>query len=181
MLQEGTEAPASSLTEAYSHDEQQQNKQDYIISFSHFLPRIELCPEKRFLREPMITKVIGSDPLERQVRRLGSDLHIYGHLHIPMDIELGGVRYCHWPLGSAREQGRQCAPVLAAGPLAVYDTAAAAAGPLEVTSRGAGGGEVVQATMWGDHYREHARDPSNAEIAPWVLRDVRGRLAQRRR
>lgn len=28
-----------------------------LISFSHFVPRQELCPEKRFLSEPMLTKV----------------------------------------------------------------------------------------------------------------------------
>lgn len=32
---------------------------DTVISFSHFLPRQELCPEKRFLIEPLLTKVIG--------------------------------------------------------------------------------------------------------------------------
>lgn len=29
-----------------------------VISFSHFVPRQELCPEKRFLSEPNLTKVI---------------------------------------------------------------------------------------------------------------------------
>jgi hypothetical protein len=38
-----------------------------IISFSHYVPRVELCPEKRFLTEPNLAKVVGSDPLERQV------------------------------------------------------------------------------------------------------------------
>ena len=28
-----------------------------VISFSHFVPRQELCPEKRFLSEPNLTKV----------------------------------------------------------------------------------------------------------------------------
>ena len=39
-----------------------------VITFSHFTPRIELSLEKRFLIEPMLAKVIGSDPLERQVK-----------------------------------------------------------------------------------------------------------------
>jgi hypothetical protein len=30
---------------------------DVIITFSHFVPREELCPEKRFLLEPQLTKV----------------------------------------------------------------------------------------------------------------------------
>ena len=41
--------------------------EETVISFSHFLPRQELCPEKRFLIEPMLSKVIGSDYLRRQV------------------------------------------------------------------------------------------------------------------
>jgi hypothetical protein len=32
---------------------------DTVISYSHYLPRLELCPEKRFLTEPMLAKVIG--------------------------------------------------------------------------------------------------------------------------
>lgn len=32
---------------------------DTVISYSHYLPRLELCPEKRFLTEPMLSKVIG--------------------------------------------------------------------------------------------------------------------------
>jgi hypothetical protein len=75
---------------------------DTVLSFSHFLPRQELCPEKRFLLEPLLAKVIGSDPLEAQVRRLNPHLHMFGHTHIPMDLELDGIRYLQWPLGYTR-------------------------------------------------------------------------------
>lgn len=44
-------------------------------------------------------QVIGSDPLERQIRELGSDVHIFGHTHIPIDMTSDGVRYVQWPLG----------------------------------------------------------------------------------
>ncbi|EKU20676.1 hypothetical protein NGA_2065300, partial [Nannochloropsis gaditana CCMP526] len=63
-----------------------------VISFSHFLPREELCPEKRFLLEPMLPKVIGSTPLRRQVEALRPDLHVFGHTHIPIDLTVQGIR-----------------------------------------------------------------------------------------
>lgn len=44
-------------------------------------------------------QVIGSAPLERQIRELGSDVHIFGHTHIPIDMTSEGVRYVQWPLG----------------------------------------------------------------------------------
>jgi hypothetical protein len=69
---------------------------DTVISFSHYLPRPELCPEKRFLTEPMLAKAVGSDVLESQVRRLQPHLHLYGHTHIP----LGKVQLCYCVLVS---------------------------------------------------------------------------------
>jgi len=75
---------------------------DTVISFSHFLPRIELLPEKRFLLEPLLSKVVGSNALERQVRRLQPHLHLFGHTHIPIDLSLDGIRYVQWPLGYFR-------------------------------------------------------------------------------
>jgi hypothetical protein len=40
------------------------------ISMSHFIPRQELLPEKRFLTEPLLSRVSGSVYLEEQIRRL---------------------------------------------------------------------------------------------------------------
>jgi len=77
-------------------------ERDTVISFSHFVPRIELCPEKRFLMEPGLAAVIGSDVLESQIRRLSPHIHLFGHTHIPMDLELDGIRYIQWPLGYQR-------------------------------------------------------------------------------
>lgn len=73
-----------------------------VISFSHFVPRVELSPEKRFLIDPKLAAVIGSDPLEEQIRRLLPDLHLFGHTHIPIDLTIDGITYIQWPLGYHR-------------------------------------------------------------------------------
>lgn len=73
-----------------------------ILSFSHFVPREELTPEKRFLLEPQLSKVIGSNVLEAQIRRLKPHVHLFGHTHIPIDMDLDDTRYIQWPLGYSR-------------------------------------------------------------------------------
>ena len=43
-------------------------------------------------------RVCCSGGLERQLRRLGSDVHVFGHTHINTDKTLNGVRYVQHPL-----------------------------------------------------------------------------------
>jgi hypothetical protein len=68
-----------------------------IISFSHFLPRMDVMPEhdgaRRFL------PVLGTAGLERQVRELGSAIHIYGHSHINRRMLLDGTYYLNNAFG----------------------------------------------------------------------------------
>lgn len=70
-----------------------------IISFSHFVPRVELTPEKRFLYLPTLSKAVGSRFLEERLRRLGSCMHVFGHTHFGWDASLDGVRYVQAALG----------------------------------------------------------------------------------
>ena len=160
----------ASLNVEYLEDEafMESARKDTILSFSHFLPRQELCPEKRFLLEPSLAKVIGSDPLEAQVRQLKPHLHMFGHTHIPIDLSIDGIRYLQWPLGYQREADKQCMPVYVSGPLLVYDS--------ELRRTGAGDGSGIPAEMpsqqvqWTLHYLEHSRDPSNQQLAPWLTK-----------
>jgi hypothetical protein len=51
-----------------------------VITFSHFVPRPDVSIEKRFLIEPMLTKVIGSCELESQIRCIKPQLHLVSSL-----------------------------------------------------------------------------------------------------
>jgi len=87
-------------------------RENPVISFSHFLPHVELMPEKRFLFQPNLTQIVGSNFVRDRVRQLEPDLHIFGHTHFPWDMRLAdGVRYRSWPLGTPEEQARRIASI----------------------------------------------------------------------
>ncbi|GAU22515.1 hypothetical protein TSUD_296340 [Trifolium subterraneum] len=72
---------------------------DHIITFSHFVPRQELCPEKRMLFYPKLPKIIGSDFLEDRIRSIhgvqgrrdASSCHVFGHTHFCWDAVVDGI------------------------------------------------------------------------------------------
>ncbi len=82
-----------------------------VVSFSHFLPRREVmfrAPEEsaaNLHRQPdrhpafNFSRVAGSLGIERQLRALGSSVHVYGHQHRNRDRVLEGVRYVSHCLG----------------------------------------------------------------------------------
>lgn len=74
-----------------------------IISFSHFLPRVDVMPAQIPQDRRWFWSVLGSRALERQVRRLGSHLHVYGHSHVNQRIEIEGVTYVNNAFGYPRE------------------------------------------------------------------------------
>jgi len=66
---------------------------DIVISYSHFLPRIDVMPERIPQDRRRVYPVLGSNLLEQQVRQLNSKVHIYGHSHVNQSIELDGTLY----------------------------------------------------------------------------------------
>ncbi|PCK08108.1 MAG: metallophosphoesterase [Alteromonadaceae bacterium] len=64
-----------------------------VISFSHFLPRIDVMPDFIPMARRNIYPVLGSASVDLQVRQLGSSTHIYGHSHVNRDVVIDGVRY----------------------------------------------------------------------------------------
>eukprot|EP01035_Chromulina_nebulosa_P017375 gene17375-22923_t len=136
---------------------------DTVISFSHFLPHQSLCPEKRFLLEPLLCRVIGSDPLAEQVVRLKPHLHLFGHTHIPIDLIINDIRYIQWPLGYHRESTRQCHIVHSSGPLLVYDSS-----QYHNNNHIPNDSHSLDA-VWSEYYNKNTRDPSIVnEISPWL-------------
>lgn len=75
-----------------------------VLTFSHFLPRIELLPDQAHLRFKGLPKVAGSPALEGQLRALGTEVHVFGHSHIPWDETIEGVRYLQHPLAYPQER-----------------------------------------------------------------------------
>lgn len=75
-----------------------------VISFSHFLPRIELLPTKEKLKFKGLPKVAGCRLIESQIRELKSIIHVFGHSHINRDCNIEGVRYVQNALSYPRER-----------------------------------------------------------------------------
>ena len=75
-----------------------------LITFSHFVPRVDLSPEKRFLFVPTLAKGLGSTRLAERITSLAPALHVFGHSHIgwvrgrapppPADL-LARIPSCH--------------------------------------------------------------------------------------
>ena len=59
----------------------------FVISFSHFLPRVDLMPYYIPQGKRYLYPALGSHQLELQVRQLNPQIHIYGHSHVNVNIK----------------------------------------------------------------------------------------------
>jgi Icc-related predicted phosphoesterase len=64
-----------------------------IISYSHFLPRIDVMPKRIPENRRNVYPVLGSEGLGAQVTQLGPMIHVYGHSHVNQSIELDNIRF----------------------------------------------------------------------------------------
>ena len=64
-----------------------------VISFSHFIPRIDVMPTKIPLERRRVYPVLCSVALGEQVKQLQPNIHIYGHSHVNQSVELDNIRY----------------------------------------------------------------------------------------
>lgn len=74
-----------------------------LISFSHFLPRIDILPAFIPVSFDYLHPIMGSPILEKQVRILNPDIHIYGHSHINQHITLDAITYINNAFGYPSE------------------------------------------------------------------------------
>jgi predicted phosphodiesterase len=74
-----------------------------VITFSHFMPRIDLLPARVSARHRVLDPILGSTAIEDQLRRLRPAIHVYGHSHINRSVEIDGVRYINNAFGYPRE------------------------------------------------------------------------------
>jgi len=74
-----------------------------VISYSHFLPRIDLMPAFIPRANRVLYPILGTTRLDRQVRALRADLHIYGHSHVNRQVEIDGVTYINNAFGYPSE------------------------------------------------------------------------------
>ncbi len=61
-------------------------RNQHVISFSHFLPRIDLMPIYIPPKKRQLYPVLGSALLEQQIRKLAPQIHIYGHSHVNRQV-----------------------------------------------------------------------------------------------
>ncbi len=74
-----------------------------IVSFSHFMPRIDLMPAGVPDRVRMLFPVLGASRLDAEIRRLQASVHVYGHSHLNRDRLIDGVRYLNNAYGYPHE------------------------------------------------------------------------------
>ena len=78
-------------------------KNGKLISFSHFLPRIDVMPDHIPMVHQQLYPVLGSNIIEQQIRQLNSSIHVYGHSHVNRRIELNNITYINNAFGSPNE------------------------------------------------------------------------------
>lgn len=76
---------------------------DKVITYSHFLPRIDVMPGYIPSASRRLYPVLGSEHIDRQLRAMGATLHVYGHSHVNRRVEIDGVSYINNAFGYPSE------------------------------------------------------------------------------
>ncbi len=73
------------------------------ITFSHFLPRIDMIPFFVPKQVKELFPVMGTRLLEEQIRILKPRIHIYGHSHFNRNVKFNGIHYINNAYGYPNE------------------------------------------------------------------------------
>jgi predicted phosphodiesterase len=76
---------------------------DMIITYSHFLPRIDVMPGYIPRSRKLLYPILGSARLDLQLRKLHSRMHVYGHSHVNRQATIDGVTYINNAFGYPSE------------------------------------------------------------------------------
>lgn len=74
-----------------------------VITYSHFLPRIDVMPGYIPCAGQLLYPILGSARLDLQLRRLNADTHVYGHSHVNRHVKIDGVTYINNAFGYPSE------------------------------------------------------------------------------
>jgi predicted phosphodiesterase len=78
-------------------------RHEQVITFSHFLPRIDVMPA--YIPAPFraLYPVLGTSALDEQIRQINPLIHVYGHSHVNRRLVLNGVQYVNNAFGYPAE------------------------------------------------------------------------------
>ena len=79
-------------------------KNKFIITFSHFLPRVDIMPSIIPKDNYKLHPVLGSAKIEAQIRELKPDIHVFGHSHVNLKKEVEGTVYINNAFGYPYEK-----------------------------------------------------------------------------
>eukprot|EP00747_Dinoflagellata_sp_TGD_P120576 gnl/TRDRNA2_/TRDRNA2_173275_c2_seq8.p1 gnl/TRDRNA2_/TRDRNA2_173275_c2~~gnl/TRDRNA2_/TRDRNA2_173275_c2_seq8.p1 ORF type:complete len:540 (+),score=113.69 gnl/TRDRNA2_/TRDRNA2_173275_c2_seq8:109-1728(+) len=137
-----------------------------VVSFSHFLPRRELLPEKRFLFYPNLPKMVGSMSLGERVERLSPRVHVFGHTHYGWSAELDGTTYVQAAVAYPQERTSRGFSLALTDPDGVQ-----ASPPALVFDGSAEPGRIpAYSAFWSGYYTKHPRCPSDLR---WIYGEKR--------
>lgn len=78
-------------------------RNEMVITFSHYLPRIDVMPTYIPPSRRNLYPVLGTSRLDQQIRQLHSRLHVYGHSHVNRKVHIDGVTYLNNAFGYPQE------------------------------------------------------------------------------
>jgi len=138
-----------------------------VLSFSHFLPRVEANPEKRYLSYPNLAKGIGSNYLRARVEALKPDVHVFGHTHFGYDLVVDGIRYVQAPLAMSSERQSRGTTVAVGD----FPDGKSRPHPFLVWHSRSGWAPRCRGAAWSAYVERYGRRPDVTSLVPSYVAD----------